>query len=236
MKKNILHDRVLFFFCIFFLSISSLSQAAVKSKTDPNAQMLQGEGQINAPPGTPTYAIQQIEKKMEAYKTDKDLTSAEEAENRKIKSEILRGTFNIRLLSQLALDRHWKGINEGQRSHFVNLMTSLLETKAIFSKEQSKTRGENYVVRYLGDTYANNKSSATTKTLVTVPKKNITVEIEYKLKKEGGDWKAYDIIVDGASLVQNYKFQFNNIIIKHGYTELVSRMTEKLNELKNKQS
>lgn len=234
-----------FIYTRFMVSLAVLSfavpaMAAVKGAKEhettlPSGQVLQSKGQVDAPKGTPTWEIQEIERKMEAYNTGKNLTSAEQANNRKLKREILTGTFDLRELSKQALDRHWNSISDGEKSNFVNLMTSLLETKAIFSKEQSKTKGKSYVVSYKGDKYSENKTQARSVTEIYVPKENVTLGIEYRLKQAGSGWKVFDIIVDDASLVENYRYQFNNIITKYGYPELVSRMRKKLTEIKANQ-
>lgn len=214
-----------------------VGQAAVKgAPSGETGQVLQSEGQESAPEGTPTWEIQSIEKKMDEYKTGKNLTEAEKAHNKKLKLDILNGTFDLRELSRLALDQHWSQISTSEQSNFVNLMTNLLETKAIFSKEQSKVQGKAYVVRYKGDKYLNGKSKAQTLTEIHVPKEGVTLDIEYKLRKSSDGWKVFDIIVDDASLVENYRYQFDKIITKHGYAELVRRMRNKLNELQSKPS
>ncbi len=214
---------------------SRWTHAAVKgTPAKENGEVLQASGQTNAPAGTPTREIQDIEIKMETYKTGDNLSPAEKANNVKIKRDILSGAFDIRELSRLALAQHWNKLAAGEQNNFVALMTDLLETKAIFSKEQSKTKGKKYIVKYLGDSYANDKTKAKTLTKVIVPKQDVKIDIEYKLKKDPGGWKIYDVVVDDASLVDNYRYQFDNIITKHGYSELVRRMREKLNELRSK--
>ncbi len=195
---------------------------------------LQSAGQVNAPEGTPTREIQDIEVKMEAYDTRPNASSDIKANNTRIKREILNGTFDLRELARLSLDRHWGGLAAQEQGNFVGLLTELLETKAIFSKEQSRTQNKSYVVEYLGDIYSDNKTMARTKTQVTVPKENVRIDIEYKLKKGASGWRVYDIIVDDASLVENYRYQFDTIISKNGYSELVNRMRKKLAELRAK--
>jgi phospholipid transport system substrate-binding protein len=197
-------------------------------------EVLQSTGQANAPQGTPTREIQEIETKMEAYQTGDKLSAEEHANNSKVKRDILNGTFDLRELCRLALAQHWTQISSTEQSNFVSLMTDLLETKAIFSKEQSKTQGRKYMVKYLGDSYSNDKTKAKTLTKVIIPKQDIKIDIEYKLKKDPTGWKVYDVVVDDASLVDNYRYQFDSIITKQGYTELVRRMREKLTELKTK--
>jgi phospholipid transport system substrate-binding protein len=69
-----------------------------------------------------------------------------------------------------------------------------------------------------------------------VPSENIDIVLNYKLKRQDGEWKIYDVIVDEASLVDNYKYQFNKIIVKHGYQDLVNRMSKKLTSIKRKRA
>ncbi|HKY62984.1 MAG TPA: ABC transporter substrate-binding protein [bacterium] len=192
-------------------------------------------GAVSAPQGTPTREVQEIEVKMDAYKTGSGLSAEDKANNSKIKRDILTGTFDLRELCRLALDKHWGEISAAEQNNFVALMTDLLETKAIFSKEHSKTQGKAYTVQYLGDTYSNEKTRAKTRTKVVVPKENVKVDIEYKMKKDTQGWKVYDVVVDDASLVENYRFQFDSIISKNGYPELVRRMQNKLKELRGGQ-
>ncbi len=234
---------VLLFFGAIGLTLCSglrFAQGAVKgggaSQQNASATTLQAKGQVNAPRGTPTFEIQEIERKLESYDTSKEASAAQKEENRRIKREILNGAFDLRELSQLALDKHWSGLSASEQDRFVGLMTDLLETKAIFSKEHSKTQGNSYTVNYKGDRFQKDKSVALTLTEIYVPKENVTLDIQYRLKKAGGGWKVFDVIVDNASLVENYRYQFDSIISKHGYSELVSRMQKKLQELRTQPS
>lgn len=224
-------NKVFLYFTLIFFSFSmGLAEAAIKGKEDKKTQA------VAAPQGTPTRAIQGIEARMDKYHSGKNLTAQQKAENRRLKQEIMRGTFDIRELSRQALGRHWKGLSPEQRSSFVDLMTQLLETKALFSKEHSKTRGKAYTVKYKGDEFSNNHNRAISRTMIHVPEKNVRLEMDYSLKRVGQDWKIYDVNADGASLVKNYAYQFEEIIKKNGYSDLVKRMQNKLNELKAKRA
>lgn len=220
---------------ILCLGINLGAQAAVKGAKEESTSgsgVLQSTGQVNAPKGTPTWEIQEIERKLEEYDTSPGISAAQKAKNRELKREILNGAFDLRELSRQALDKHWNNISAAERSNFVSLMTSLLETKAIFSKEQSKTKGKSYTISYKGDQYFDKKARAKTMTEIYIPKENVRIDIVYQLKNSGNKWKVFDIVVDNASLVENYRYQFNNIITKHGYPELVSRMRKKLGEIR----
>ncbi len=233
---------------IALLSLSSVSFAEAQAKKDTtisrpqNNSSTEGQGGIggvisresatNAAVGTPTRAIQDLETKMDSYKTGDNLTAEEKAKNVQIKKEVITGTFDIRELSKLSLDKHWATLSAAQQNNFVSIMTQLLETKAILSKEQGKTKGKKFTIRYTGDTFLDAaKTKAKTKTSIFVPKENLNLSLDYKLMKAGKEWKIFDVIVDDASLVENYKYQFNSIIVKHGYNELITRMNKKLKDM-----
>ncbi len=46
----------------------------------------------------------------------------------------------------------------------------------------------------------------------------------------GNEWKIYDVVAEDISLVNNYRSQFNRVITRSSYDELVSRMKQKLSE------
>ena len=57
--------------------------------------------------------------------------------------------------------------------------------------------------------------------------------IDYKLMKtESGGWMVYDVVIEGVSLVSNYRTQFNKIIMANGYPELVKKLQVKSKEIK----
>lgn len=198
----------------------------------------QGKGLSS--PGTPTRAIQDVDAILDDFivkKKGEELTPDEKDFNQNLKQKIIHGTFDINELSRLSLAGHWTVLTKEQQDGFVGILTNLLEEKALFSKEQSAARsksGGKYNVVYRGHQLSENGNRAFVRTRVNVPSENISINIGYKMKKNAGEWRVYDIIVDEASLVDNYKYQFNNIIKNHGYPDLVRRMKEKLDELKAK--
>ena len=214
MNKNV-------FFLVFFLAafaICSVSTAAP------------------APVGTPTRAIQDLDAKLDTYKTGANLSPEDEEYNKNLKKDIIHGTFDVRELSKLALARHWNERSQKEQDEFVQLMTDLLEKRGILSKEQGKRKsksGNVYNITYKGDKFLNaEKTRVLTRTSVYVKSEDIRVELNYKLvRKPNKEWMIYDVIVDGASLLDNYKFQFDSIIKKHGYPDLVRRMKGKLDKM-----
>lgn len=189
--------------------------------------------------GTPTRAIQDLDDMLDSYILDAK-TPEDRKYNAALKRTVIHGTFDIRELCHLALDKHWAEIKTSDQDYFVDLMLRLLERKAIFSKEQGQKKQKQskaeekalYKLVYNGDKFTNaDKTQAVAQSHVLIPSEAMKIEINYKLKKVGGAWKIYDVVVDGASLLDNYKYQFDKIIAKDGYPTLVHRMESKFKEL-----
>lgn len=53
------------------------------------------------------------------------------------------------------------------------------------------------------------------------------VLVDYRMLNDGGKWAIYDVIIEGVSLVNNYRSQFNNILLKSSYAELIQKIKEK---------
>ncbi|MBI4196394.1 MAG: ABC transporter substrate-binding protein [Deltaproteobacteria bacterium] len=191
-----------------------------------------------APEGTPTRAIQELDNMLDAYILHpKD--EEEKKFNAEMKKKILHGTFDIAHLCQLALSQHWDDLNRKERDKFIDLMTRLLEKKAIFSKEHANGKGSSkapYSVSYEGESFLNEpKSIARVRTAIQIPSEQLTITVHYKLTRADSSWRIFDVIVDDASLVDNYRYQFDRIISQHGYEDLVHRMESKLRELEQKE-
>ena len=66
-----------------------------------------------------------------------------------------------------------------------------------------------------------------------IQKSNDEIPVDYKLIKLGNDWKIYDFIVEGVSMIRNYRTQFKKIIHKSSYEELVSKLKKKVENISN---
>ena len=60
-----------------------------------------------------------------------------------------------------------------------------------------------------------------------------TIGVDYKMIKDNGNWKVYDFVIEGVSMIRNYRSQFTKIIRKDSYEVLVKRLTDKINQLEN---
>lgn len=236
--------RYISFALILFLAIL-VSYPSCKKEEKKEAKKAEVEDEVKVvsekeleplPPEkilNPIESIKELDRKIESYKTGNNLTPEEVEANRKLKKDIIRGTFDLYELCKLALDIHWNDLKNKERNHFVDLMTNLLEKKAIFSKEQVKGESKGYRIAYNKQEFLDPEmKTSRVFTKIFIPSQKIDLDINYKLTLSPYGWKIFDVIVDEASLVENYKFQFDTIIRKHGYPELVARMEKKLGEMK----
>jgi len=123
-----------------------------------------------------------------------------------------------------ALARHWQGRSPKEQQEFSTLFAELVERSYIGKIEQYS--GERVV--YAGETVEGDQATVKTK-LIT--KSNTEIPVDYRMQKAGDRWRAYDVVIEGVSLVSNYRTQFNRIILQSGYGELVNKLKAKQDEL-----
>jgi len=117
-----------------------------------------------------------------------------------------------------ALGKHWQERTPSEREEFVRLFAAVFE-RAYLSKIQLAD-AEHFT--YLGDTI--DGEHATVRTTVTA-KNGSVIAVDYRTRVgEGGSWRVYDLNTEGISLVGNYRTQFNSIIARSSYAELVKRL------------
>jgi len=140
-----------------------------------------------------------------------------------IRSVILNGV-DLPAMSQRILGKNWGKTDEEQRERFIQLFTDLLETTYIDRIEAySDQRMELVRERTKGD-------RAIVDTLFITKKKQIP--INYKLTRNGEKWLIFDMVIEEVSLVSNYRETYGEIIMNDGMDGLLTRMEDKVRELK----
>ena len=133
--------------------------------------------------------------------------------------------FDWQETGKRALARHWQGRSPNERQEFSALFADLIERSYVGKIEQYS--GERIV--YAGETMEGDQATVKTK-LIT--KSNTEIPIDYRMQKEGDRWRAYDVVIEGVSLIANYRTQFNKIIQTSSFQELVKKMKTKQEELR----
>ncbi|MBT3091289.1 MAG: ABC transporter substrate-binding protein [Candidatus Thiodiazotropha sp. (ex Lucina pensylvanica)] len=140
--------------------------------------------------------------------------------------EIVRKRFDYESMSQVILAANWRKASKPQREQFITLFRDLLEQtyfSAIDSySDQSVRMGRERMKGKL----------ANVQTFIVAAKKELAVS--YKMRFRNDDWYAYDVAVDGVSLVSNYRTSFRNLVKSKGMEGLLAELAQKVASLKAK--
>ena len=125
--------------------------------------------------------------------------------------------FDFGETAKRALGRHWQGLSEKDRQEFTGLFTDLIE-RAYISKIE-RYSGER--IAYAGESVEGGLATVRTR---FVTKQGTEIPVDYRMQQRGDRWLVYDVMVEGVSLINNYRTQFDKIIQTSSYAELVRKM------------
>jgi len=150
-------------------------------------------------------------------------TEAKAVERRRAIRAVANEIFDFAEISRRSLGPHWRGRTPPEQQEFVRLFSDLLE-HAYIAKIESYS-GES--ILYAGEHLDGDVATVRTK-LVT--KQGTEIPLDYRMFKQGERWRAYDVLIEGVSLVANYRVQFNSVIRRTSYQDLVARLRAKASE------
>jgi phospholipid transport system substrate-binding protein len=189
-----------------------------------SAVCLASAGQAVAGPATDM--VRQTTDQVLKVLEDPQLRSPDkQAERQKRLRQISDQGFHWEEMARRALGTHWRERTPQQRQEFVALFKDLVERSYMNRLEQAAE--ERQAIQYLDEQVDGSRAVVKTK---AITKRNQEVPIEYRLQKDGDRWLIYDVIIEGISLVNNYRSQFNQIINSSSYEGLVQRMKSKQTE------
>jgi len=157
---------------------------------------------------------------------EKSLQGPEHTEKRreKMRQSVFQ-RFGFEEMAQRALGPHWQKRTPAEKKEFTTLFSELLE-RSYINKIESYTSEQK--VLYTKETIEKD-GYASVRTEIVV-KRDANVEVEYRLLKRDGNWQVYDVVIEGVSLVNNYRTQFNNIVSQESYDALVKKLKLKIEQ------
>ncbi|MBU0680234.1 MAG: ABC transporter substrate-binding protein [Proteobacteria bacterium] len=148
-------------------------------------------------------------------------------ERREMVSEEVAGRFDFAEMAKRALAQTWNERSSVEQEKFVTLFKEILKDTYV---ERLKTYSDgSYKVVF--DKVLIRGDKAVVNSLVTQQGREISAA--YKMYQKDNQWFVYDVVIEGVSLVSNYRSQFISVIQKEGYEELVHRLEEKIAESKS---
>jgi len=156
---------------------------------------------------------------------DPSLQGTDKTAERKQKLwELLAPVFNFDEISRRALGQHWKNHTDQEREEFTQIFTNVL--KSTYLDRTDSYAGEKVIL--IKEMVKNNRSKVQTS---FITKDGEKVAVDFSMKKASSRWRIYDVTVEGVSTVANYRSQFNSILSKSSFAELIKKLKEKETEL-----
>jgi phospholipid transport system substrate-binding protein len=179
--------------------------------------------------GEPLDKIRQTVDDVLAVLADETLKAPERTAERRAKMrQAVFQRFGFDEMAKRALAQHWQKRTPEERKEFVALFSDLLE-RSYVDKIENYGGGKQNVL-YTKESIDKDGYAAVRSEIVNPRDQN--VEVEYRLLQRDGNWEVYDVIIEGVSLVNNYRTQFNKIISESSYENLVKQMRLKLEQEK----
>ncbi len=134
--------------------------------------------------------------------------------------------FDYSEMAKRSLGKNWNQHSAAEHKQFTDLFATLLENSYAGKIESYNNERIVYIKENIDGEYAEVKSK-----VVTALRDEFT--LDYRLLNKNGKWMAYDVVIEGVSLVSNYRTQFNKIISSDGYPALLKKLQTKSDELKS---
>jgi phospholipid transport system substrate-binding protein len=159
---------------------------------------------------------------IEVIKSDKDIQAGNQQKIFALAEEKILPNFDFEKVSRLVLGKNWTNATPEQKTAFqAEFKTLLLRTYAT-----ALSKYKNQVIEYKPFRMEPGAESATVKTAIQQPGGD-PISVDYTLGKKADDWKVYDIVIEGVSLVTNYRSQFAQEIRQNGLDSLTKKLAEK---------
>jgi phospholipid transport system substrate-binding protein len=191
--------------------------------------LVMGRG-INAQGGDPQERIRNMLDGLRAVLTDETLKAPEQRQGRQDKiHQIVSQHVNFAEMAQRSLGRHWDKITRQQQQEYLQIFSQLIEESLVhrIAYRSEKTR-EGYgtvpdAIQYTHQTIEPSGAAAV-RTSMAYANDPTKEEVEYLLRKHNGNWLIYDVVTEGASIITNYRTQFDQIIRQESFDGLMERL------------
>ena len=157
-----------------------------------------------------------------AIKADKDLAAGNQKKIEKLADEKILPLFNFVRMTQLAVGRNWKDASDAQKKSLIDEFRTLL----VRTYSMSLTQYRNQSIDVKPTKMVAADTEVIVKTQIVQPGGQ-PIPIDYSMEKSGDSWKVYDVLIDGVSLVTNYRSSFNTEIQKSGIDGLIKSLSDR---------
>ncbi len=136
--------------------------------------------------------------------------------------DVINSFIDFNELSKRALGKYWDERNEEERKRFVDVFSQLIKNSSVKKLEIYKADRMVYQEPRVSD------GRATVTTVAYKDRKN--VEVTYQMHRVNGEWRVYDMDIDGVSTARNYRDSFYKQIAKSSYEDMYDKLVQRLQE------
>ena len=185
---------------------------------------------VPARAGDPAEELRAAVEKVQKILNDPQLKSEGKKQERLDQlRQVIYPKFDFVEMAKRSLGSHWRRRSTEEQREFVEVFRELLENSYVSSLDSYD--GEKVVIQ----DKKQDKNFAEVDTKI-VTKKGEEFSVNYKMHETDGNWKVYDVVIENISIVNNYRSQFNRVIAKSSYEDLVRNMKEKQFEAPGKKA
>lgn len=163
---------------------------------------------------------------LEIVKSDKDIQAGNMARITELAEEKILPHFDFERMSRMVLGKNWSKASKEQKERFISEFRTLL----IRTYASALAKYKNQTIDYKPLRADPGATEVTVKTQI-LQANGPALPVDYSLIKNGDAWKVYDVVIEGVSLVTNYRGQFSTEVRQSGMDGLIQRLADK-----NKQS
>lgn len=162
---------------------------------------------------------QQVQETIQRITAIVSSPSRAESEQRDEVKRLLLPRFDWLEMAKRSLGKHWPRVPERQ-NEFVSAFTEFVGNAYLGTIGGYKDEK----IIFAGERRDQNLAEVDTK---LVPNKGEPMSVNYRLHLVQGDWKIYDVVIADISLVNNYRSQFNRVLAKSSFDDLLKQLRDR---------
>src|SRR5512134_317527 len=175
--------------------------------------------------GEPTEAMRATIDEVLRILADKELKQPAKAnERRQLLEKVVGERFDYQEMSRRSLGAQWNNLSDKEKQEFASLFQTLLVNTYADKVESYSGEG----VQYINERTEKDYAEVRTKVLTG----KTEIPLDYRLLNKASIWRVYDVVVDGVSLVNNYRGQFTKILLSGTYCYLIDQLRKKSEKIK----
>ena len=179
--------------------------------------------------GVPTEQVRDSTNKLLAVFEDPYFSEDSRSDERRERIiEVADERIDWNALCRSCLGRHWTKRTKEEKKEFINLLSAFLQYNYanLIIDNFTNLKEIKYLKERVDERFAYVR-------IEIIDEEDIVYPIGYRLikKSDSDDWEVIDINIEGVGLVKNYRIQFDDIIRKSSFDELIQKLKSRIEKL-----